>query len=41
MISIRDKEGNLQIFSPGKTVDDINKTEEKRLLKLGAVEKGE
>lgn len=38
-ISTRDKEGELKVFSPGETVEGINKTEEKRLLELGAVEK--
>jgi hypothetical protein len=40
-ITFRDKEGDLKVFSPGETVEGINKAEEKRLLELGAVEKGQ
>lgn len=40
-ISFRDKEGELKVFSPGEAVEGINKAEEKRLLELGAAEKGQ
>jgi hypothetical protein len=40
-ISYRDKEGELKVFSPGETVEGVNKAEEKRLLELGAAEKGQ
>jgi hypothetical protein len=39
-ISIRDKEGKLAIFEPGKAVTGLTKAEEKRLSDKGAIEQG-
>lgn len=39
-VSTRDKDGNLVLFNPGEPITGVTKAEEKRLIDVGAAEKG-